>query len=101
MRAEDLPYLRDHVVAGRTILPGAAFVEMAVSPLTAAVILALVAGYFGGWVDEIGMRVAELFQTIPFFLFAILLVAVLGAGLWVAGGARWCRGSPRASRPRG
>ena len=36
-----------------------------------------IAGYFGGWVDTALMRLTEIFQTIPFFLFAILLVAVL------------------------
>lgn len=35
------------------------------------------AGYFGGWVDSSLMRITEIFQTIPFFLFAILLVAIL------------------------
>ncbi|MFM9998887.1 MAG: ABC transporter permease [Burkholderiaceae bacterium] len=37
------------------------------------------AGYFGGRLDNALMRLTELFQTIPFFLFAILLIAVLGA----------------------
>lgn len=35
------------------------------------------AGYYGGRVDSLLMRLTEIFQTIPFFLFAILLVAVL------------------------
>ena len=35
------------------------------------------AGYYGGRVDALLMRFTEIFQTIPFFLFAILLVAVL------------------------
>ena len=39
------------------------------------------AGYFGGRLDGLLMRFTELFQTIPFFLFAILLVAVLGASI--------------------
>jgi peptide/nickel transport system permease protein len=39
------------------------------------------AGYFGGRLDALLMRFTELFQTIPFFLFAILLVAVLGPSL--------------------
>ena len=39
------------------------------------------AGYFGGRLDSLLMRFTELFQTIPFFLFAILLVAVLGASV--------------------
>lgn len=36
-----------------------------------------IAGYYGGWVDDLLMRITEVFQTIPSFVFAILLVAVL------------------------
>jgi peptide/nickel transport system permease protein len=39
------------------------------------------AGYFGGRLDNLLMRFTELFQTIPFFLFAILLIAVLGSSI--------------------
>jgi peptide/nickel transport system permease protein len=35
------------------------------------------AGYYGGKAEEALMRFTEIFQTIPFFIFAILLVAVL------------------------
>lgn len=35
------------------------------------------AGYFGGWVDDVLMRATEIFQTIPSFLFAIVLIAIL------------------------
>jgi len=35
------------------------------------------AGYYGGWVDDLLMRTTEMFQTIPSFVFAILLVAIL------------------------
>jgi peptide/nickel transport system permease protein len=35
------------------------------------------AGYYGGWVDDALMRLTEFFQTIPSFLFAIVLVAIL------------------------
>ncbi len=35
------------------------------------------AGYFGGWVDDGLMRLTEFFQTIPSFIFAIVLVAIL------------------------
>lgn len=36
-----------------------------------------IAGYYGGAVDEFLMRFTEVFQTIPSFIFAILVVAVL------------------------
>jgi len=35
------------------------------------------AGYYGGWGDDILMRVTEMFQTIPSFIFAILIVAIM------------------------
>ena len=35
------------------------------------------AGYYGGWIDDLLMRTTEFFQTIPTFLFAIVLVAIL------------------------
>lgn len=44
--------------------------------LVLGVTLGAVAGYFGGWVDNVLMRITELFQTIPAFLFAIVLVAI-------------------------
>lgn len=39
------------------------------------------AGYHGGIVDDLLMRITEFFQTIPFFIFAILLVAVLSPSI--------------------
>src|SRR5207253_790819 len=35
------------------------------------------AGYYGGWIDDALMRLTEFFQTIPYFIFAIVLVAIL------------------------
>lgn len=37
------------------------------------------AGYYGGWIDDVLMRITEFFQTIPSFIFAIVLVAILSA----------------------
>ena len=39
------------------------------------------AGYFGGIVDDGLMRITEIFQTIPHFLFAFVLVAIFKASL--------------------
>lgn len=35
------------------------------------------AGYYGGRIDDMLMRITEIFQTIPSFVFAILLVAIM------------------------
>ncbi|MFF8958130.1 dipeptide/oligopeptide/nickel ABC transporter permease/ATP-binding protein [Streptomyces sp. NPDC014894] len=43
--------------------------------------LGLLVGYRGGWWDRIGMRVADVMQSIPALLLALALVAVLGNGL--------------------
>lgn len=34
------------------------------------------AGYFGGWVDDILMRLTEFFQSVPSFALAVVLVAI-------------------------
>ncbi|MEM6676405.1 MAG: ABC transporter permease [Pseudomonadota bacterium] len=41
------------------------------------VIMGALAGYYGGWIDDVLMRTTEMFQTIPSFIFAILLVAIM------------------------
>lgn len=40
------------------------------------IIVGCVAGYFGGWVDLLLMRLAEIFSAIPFLPFAVVLSAV-------------------------
>lgn len=45
------------------------------------VLIGAVSGYCGGLIDDAMMRVTELFQTIPGFILAILLVATLGPSL--------------------
>ncbi|RVT92014.1 ABC transporter permease [Rhodovarius crocodyli] len=47
-----------------------------VAALAIGVSLGALAGYLGGWVDDAVMRFTEFFQTIPSFVFAILLVAI-------------------------
>ncbi|KAF1020312.1 MAG: Glutathione transport system permease protein GsiD [Paracidovorax wautersii] len=44
--------------------------------LLIGVTLGAVAGYFGGWVDSALMRFTELFQAVPSFALAIVLVAI-------------------------
>lgn len=40
------------------------------------VLVGALAGYFRGWLDDVLMRFTEVFQTIPNFIFAIVLVAI-------------------------
>lgn len=47
------------------------------------VLVGAFAGFYGGWVDDVLMRVTELFQTIPQFMLAIVVVAVLGPSVGV------------------
>jgi peptide/nickel transport system permease protein len=42
----------------------------------------LVAGYFGGWIDESLMRITDVFLALPALLLAVLLASALGAGMW-------------------
>jgi len=40
-----------------------------------------VAGYFGGWVDQVLMRITDIFLAFPRLILALALVAVLGPGI--------------------
>ena len=40
------------------------------------ILVGATAGYFRGWVDDVLMRFTEIFQTIPPFMFLIVLVAI-------------------------
>lgn len=44
-------------------------------------IIGTVAGYFGGWVDSILMRITDIFLAFPKLILALALVAVLGPGM--------------------
>ena len=41
----------------------------------------ILAGYRGGWIDDLLMRITELFQSVPRFFLVLLIVALFGAGL--------------------
>ncbi|MCL2631762.1 MAG: ABC transporter permease [Coriobacteriia bacterium] len=49
---------------------------------TIGMILGSLAGFFGGLIDSLVMRVTDIFMAIPYTLFTIALIAVLGPG-WV------------------
>src|SRR5271169_2948517 len=45
------------------------------------IILGILAGYFGGTVDEVIMRITDIFFAIPFLVMAMALVVAIGRGL--------------------
>jgi dipeptide transport system permease protein len=61
-----------------SLLMGAMVVVFA---LLGGVILGLVAGFFGGWIDTLIMRVMDIILAFPSLLLALVLVAILGPGL--------------------
>ena len=74
------------------------------------VLVGAAAGYFGGWLDDVLVRLTELVQTIPTFLLVIVIVAIgqpsarmivlaIGAASWPVI-ARLVRAEFRAARGR-
>jgi peptide/nickel transport system permease protein len=70
---------------GRDVLAGiihGAYVSLMIGITATAMALSLgitlgaIAGYFGGWVDDLLMRITEVFQTMPHFIFVVVLVAI-------------------------
>ncbi|MBL8561113.1 MAG: ABC transporter permease [Gemmobacter sp.] len=54
---------------------------VAVTAPVLGLIIGTVAGYFGGWVDAVLMRLTDIFLAFPRLILALALVAVLGPGI--------------------
>src|SRR5215210_6310267 len=50
--------------------------------LSAGLLFGAIAGYMGGWVDSVIMRLTDVLLSVPGLLLAIGIVAALGQGLW-------------------
>lgn len=55
------------------------FGAVAIAVLVGAAI-GVVAGYFGGWVDQLAMRFMDILLAMPMFLLAVAIIAALGPG---------------------
>ncbi len=78
------------IIGGRDIFYGvvwgtrAAFkIGLTVSLISAliGVIIGAISAYAGGWIDEIMMRVTDIFMSIPFLVAAMIMTTILGKGL--------------------
>jgi peptide/nickel transport system permease protein len=45
-------------------------------------VVGLIAGYFGGWVDSLLMRIVDLFFAFPFLVLIIAIIAMLGPSIF-------------------
>lgn len=54
---------------------------VAVTAPVLGLLIGTVAGYFGGWVDRVLMRLTDIFMAFPRLILALALVAVLGPGI--------------------
>jgi peptide/nickel transport system permease protein len=89
------PPTRSHILgtdaAGRDVftrLLYAGRVSLSVGLVAVAIYTAIgmtlgaVAGYLGGWVDGLAMRLADVFLSFPSLIIIITMVAVLGPSIW-------------------
>ena len=68
------------VLYGARISPLIAMIVLAIS-CAVGIPLGVAAGYFGGWLDEVIMRVTDIFLAFPPLLLALALAAVLPASI--------------------
>ena len=86
----DARFLLGTDAVGRDILSrliyGARFslfigVIVVIVALSGGIVIGLVAGFFGGWIDTVVMRIMDVILAFPSLLLALVLVAILGPGL--------------------
>ena len=56
------------------------FVSIAIGAIV-GIAVGAISGYFGGWVDNIIMRLLDIYQAVPMLLLCIALAAILGPSL--------------------
>lgn len=68
------------ILHGASVSVQVALIAVSISTL-AGVLLGSMAGFFGGWLDEIIMRVMDILFAFPAVLLAITIMAILGRGI--------------------
>ena len=78
--------LLSRILYGARISLMVGFVATSVA-LVIGVSWGIVAGYFGGRIDSVMMRIVDVLYGLPFIIFIILLMVIFGRNLWLLFGA--------------
>jgi len=68
------------IIYGARVSLRVGFIAVGIA-LLLGVTLGVIAGYYGGWVDAVIMRIVDIMFAFPALLLAIVIVAVIGQGL--------------------
>ncbi len=60
-------------------IPGGTAIWGVIVALMVGVALGLISGYYGGWIDEITMRLLDAMMAVPIILLYLIIMAALGA----------------------
>jgi len=92
-------FSRTIIATQTSLVIGAIVLGIAIS---IGVPLGAISGYMGGWIDEVIMRITDIFMTVPYLLLAMAIAAAFGGGainatiaialVWWPGFARLTRG---------
>lgn len=101
-------------VLARVMYGGRLSLPMGIAPIAVAavagLVLGLVSGFYGGWIDLVLMRIVDVWIAFPPILLALAIVTILGTGLtnimialgiaWIPYYARMVRGSVLEAKQR-
>ena len=60
-------------------IPGGTAIWGVIVALAVGTVLGLISGYYGGWIDEITMRLLDAMMAVPIILLYLIIMAALGA----------------------
>src|SRR5690606_5795340 len=68
------------IIYGARVSLQVGFLAVAIG-VVAVIIFGLLSGYYGGWIDQVTMRIMDVLFAFPSILLALVVVATLGSGL--------------------
>ncbi|MFP4021645.1 MAG: nickel transporter permease [Halanaerobium sp.] len=71
------------IIYGSRISLQIGFIAVFIS-LVVGVSVGLAAGYYGGWIDMVVMRIMDLMLSFPYILLALVIMSILGPGIYNA-----------------